>query len=329
MKFLGSNTGSALVDYIIPTAVVGLVVGLALFTLQNDNLLTNFIAASSGSDVATDDGTLSVGKDDNTTDSQWVTNEVIDASIASGTSPELEGSEEISCAGGVCTIKVGDYTLTSIPEDMAEYIKSTGPSGGEDVIASTLNQVIAQMEADADPSEGPLIAAIKSLAELVGQDKYSAALPFQKASNNYLLETLINNTYSSDPRINVSGNDVNEARTMASVDITSPTLLTMLKSFSDGNNLDSMGFTPVEMAASTASGTNGKDYTALLNTIDYLQKQATSIDSAFLDEVISQSPGTNLASLQTLDLQSVKDNVASKMEDVTAASIIAAAKGEI
>ncbi|MBU0945940.1 MAG: cadherin-like domain-containing protein [Proteobacteria bacterium] len=38
-------------------------------------------------------------------------------------------SYKISCGGGICTIRVGDSVLTSIPEDISGYIKSLGPAG--------------------------------------------------------------------------------------------------------------------------------------------------------------------------------------------------------
>lgn len=328
MKRLRINKGSALVDYIIPTAVVGLVVGLALFTLQNDNLLTNFIAASSGSDVSTDGATLSLGKDTNTNDSQWVTKDVVDASVASGSSPELEDGEEISCAGGVCTIKVGDYVLTSVPENMAEYVSGTGPAGGQDAIAAAYKQIIEQMKAEADPDQSDLLAAIIDLADNIGQVPTNS-VNYQKASNNHVLESIISNTYNSDSGIEVSGNLIKDVRTLdGQVDLTNPDILFQVKTMTGNTSTDFISGKIAEYAA-TASGINGKDYTALVNTLNYLEKQANTIDTAFLDEVSSQASGTNLAALQAVNLQSVKDNVASKLEDVTAASIIAAAKGEI
>lgn len=322
------NSGSALVDYIIPTAVVGLVAGLALYTLNDDNSLMKFIAASMGQKVVSEGGTLAVGKDTTTTEADWNTTEVVEAGMTSGTSPELEGSEEISCSGGLCTVKVGDYTLTSIPEDISEYIKSTGPAGGEDLIAAMMAQVVAQMEAEADPAESQILSALKTLAETIGTPP-SSSLTAQYASNHYLLEYLIT---GNDPegRITDTGLTVSDNRISQDFSLDDPQLLTKIKDGTLNANTDIL-LSKFEMECAKVSMMNpGKDYSGLKQVVSYLQDQALDINVNFYSAISEQIlEGTNLVEIQKVKLQSVKDNVASSMEDVTAASIIAAAKGEI
>ncbi|MGD9580723.1 MAG: hypothetical protein AB7V50_05080 [Vampirovibrionia bacterium] len=320
--------GSALVDYIVPTAVVGLVVGLALFTLQKDNLLRDFITVSSGTNVAVSDGTLAVGASGSTTNASWNTSESVSAAVESGTSPPLEGSETINCSGGVCTISAAGYTLTGIPEDIADFVATSSVSGGDDVFANVLDQIIEQIEAQADPSESTIISALKNLAQTIGEEPYDPSLTAQYASNHYVLEYLIT---GNDPegRIVDDGTTVSDTRITQVFDKTDPQLFTKLKDGTVNANTDIL-MSKVQLACSMASMSNSKDYSSLVNLVGYLQSQSKDINSEFYSSITDQvASQTDLSALKSVDLQSVKDNVASKLQDVTAASIIAAAEGNI
>lgn len=54
-----SKIGSALLDYIIPTAIVGLALGLALYYIWDSGNLQKFIEASMNANVDTD-GTMNI-----------------------------------------------------------------------------------------------------------------------------------------------------------------------------------------------------------------------------------------------------------------------------
>lgn len=161
---LRHSTGSALVDYILPTAVVGVVVGFGLFTIFKDDLLSNFISASTNAQVQ--DGVLAMTS---LGDSGGTSGLVSDGGTEDETSGVPADLGEItdpatSCSGGMCTMSFKGVSLTGIPEDFAEFIETSGPASGTHSIASILKQVADIYASDATGDNDALGIALHKLA---------------------------------------------------------------------------------------------------------------------------------------------------------------------
>lgn len=138
--------GSALVDYFLPTALIGIVVGMTLYVLFSDGLLVNFFAKSSDGVVQTGKSELVIGQSDK-------------AGMYGG-KPDAPVQK---CSLDTCTIDFGDYILTGIPGNFGEYIETQGTSGGTDLAAQLFEQLADQLAQQGD-TQGA--AEYKKLANL-------------------------------------------------------------------------------------------------------------------------------------------------------------------
>lgn len=140
-------SGSSLVDYVVPTAVVGLVLGLGIYYMVSDgNLLNYFKASVSGYKK----------------NKQIVIDSQGTANIKGGSLGGTADNPKMQCGFKVCTIDFGDFILTGIPEDIAEI--STASRGGEQTAnyANLITKLAEQMERDG--AETGLVNYLKSLA---------------------------------------------------------------------------------------------------------------------------------------------------------------------
>lgn len=134
---MSRSKGSGLIDYAIPTAIVGLVVGLGLYNFISGGSLLKFLTAS---------GNMTQGSSSST----WVVN----PSSTSANTPapgDLGGSQndpQIRCQNNLCTIDFGDYILTGIPENFRDYFESSASSGGTDLLADLLKQIADNANVD-------------------------------------------------------------------------------------------------------------------------------------------------------------------------------------
>lgn len=138
-----NSLGSALVDYVVPTAVVGLVVGTGIYYLASEGKILNFAGASASMQMKTKDQMAVIGNKISTNDSLW--NPMIAGSLGGTTDTPVA-----SCNAGDCTIDYGDFLLNGIPEDFSEFIQVNGTSGGTDKLLSLLGQMADQLEKDGD-----------------------------------------------------------------------------------------------------------------------------------------------------------------------------------
>ena len=144
--------GSALIDYLIPTAIVGVVLGLGLYGLHESGVLKKFIAASLNIDIS-DEGKGVMGENVAKT-----TTSVIPAtSLPTGTdidklvAGDLKGTPEKPvkmCNGNDCVLDFGSAILKHIPEDFGAYVQTNGTSGGTEKLSALLLQLADQVDDD-------------------------------------------------------------------------------------------------------------------------------------------------------------------------------------
>lgn len=135
--------GSNLVDYALPTALIGVVAGIAFYNIVKDeSIVKNILANVDGTKKQTK---MIVNPRTNPG------NEVKPGSL--GGTPE---NPKMKCTMGTCDIDYGNYILQGIPQEMTDI--TTAGRGGEltDVYASMLEQLAAQLE-DIDASQSDVL----------------------------------------------------------------------------------------------------------------------------------------------------------------------------
>lgn len=145
------SSGSAVIEYVLPIALIGIVVGLGMYYMFSDNKLQSYFANSSGMKVD-----KATGKMSNDFES---TSEL----IAKGSGP-FGGTAEtpaMECINGNCTIDFGGFALAGIPENYTEIIHTTGASGGTEKASELLMELASKLEVDEQTKND-----IKKLAQL-------------------------------------------------------------------------------------------------------------------------------------------------------------------
>jgi hypothetical protein len=133
--------GSALVDYVLPTAVIALVVGVSIHQISSNGLLLNFFkntmnmqfSASKGKAVLTGFGTNSPSA-------------ISEPGFFGG---QPDNPVKI-CNGNNCTIDFGTVILHDIPENFGSYVETNGNAGGTEKLLAILKQLKAQLEENPD-----------------------------------------------------------------------------------------------------------------------------------------------------------------------------------
>lgn len=164
--------GSALVEYILPTVLIGLVVGLGLYYTTSNGNISNFFSSTSSSKI--DPATQKMTLNENKTDTELILNP---SKGSLGGTPETPVKQ---CSEGVCNIDFGTYILSGIPEDFNEFIVASGVSGGTDKIQELMKQIATQLEGTEDDA---LAEDIMKLANM----GHNIAL-IQKSIENHALK---------------------------------------------------------------------------------------------------------------------------------------------
>lgn len=134
--------GSALVEYVLPTALIGIVVGLGLFYMHSNGTMGSFFASNSNSKLDPTSQKLTLDENKQTTEI------LLNPSQGSlGGTPDVPVKQ---CSNGVCNIDFGTYLLSGIPEDFNEFIRTSGVSGGTDKIQQLMQQIAKQLEGTED-----------------------------------------------------------------------------------------------------------------------------------------------------------------------------------
>lgn len=195
--------GSALVDYVIPTAVVGLVAGLGLFNLSQNGDILNFTAASGNMNIQADANQAIVGKD-------TALNQELYSKLEGGSLDGTPDAPAQLCEDGSCIIDFGTFSLSNVPENFNEIVETTGASGGTEKIYEMLEEIANQLENtpnDAVADDIRILANLghnMALIEKVFEDKVTACGTDSICVQNLLTETAIkpaeyNETYAQFP----------------------------------------------------------------------------------------------------------------------------------
>jgi hypothetical protein len=139
------KTGSAIVDYIVPLAAIGLVLGMGLYYIFSSGVLEQFIRTS---------GNLNVDQ----TNSTAIMNpnkaeEELPVSPAGGSFGGSPENPIRTCDGSECVIDYGTFVLNGIPSNFSDYVQTSGPSGGTDKISDLLMQIATQLEKEGKEEE--------------------------------------------------------------------------------------------------------------------------------------------------------------------------------
>lgn len=147
--------GSGLVDYILPTVIVGLILGLGIYEFTKSNYLKKYLIASGNMKVTKDKKGLIVGLKN------------LKGGVYGGT-PDAPVKK---CDfGGTCVIDYGDFVIEGIPENFDNFIEATGTSGGIDKAAALFELIMLDLEKKGD-TEGA--EEFKNFSELL---KFQAAM---------------------------------------------------------------------------------------------------------------------------------------------------------
>ncbi|MEW5819623.1 MAG: hypothetical protein AB1782_05480 [Cyanobacteriota bacterium] len=165
------NKGSNLVEYVIPLAVIALVVGLGLYYMFSNGSMLNFAAKSSNMDVQNDaqKGIINPLREEDL--------------LLNPTAGSLGGTLDSptgKCIKGNCIIDYGDFILTNIPEDFNDFIQTSGTSGGVQRMANHLSNIAQGLK---DKGMFDLANEIQELANM----GHSIALILQEYERIYNL----------------------------------------------------------------------------------------------------------------------------------------------
>ena len=122
------SKGSSLIDYILPTAIVGIILGLSLYTLYSSGSLGGFMSASMDMKVDMNNGVAVIGEH----------------SLLSKSLGGTEAAPVKQCSFGVCIIDGGKLILTNIP-DSSSFIETAGSAGGTKKMADLISQIAGQI----------------------------------------------------------------------------------------------------------------------------------------------------------------------------------------
>jgi hypothetical protein len=178
------NKGSALVDYLIPTALVAVVFGLGLYTLVSNGSLLKFFAASIKMTVNDQKKSAYVG--DKITALTYTGYTGVSGGDLGGTPT----NPVKSCKDGNCIIDFGEFALSGIPEDFPVYVETAGTAGGTDKLLSLLDQLAQELEEIGDTqgaadlkkfsNQGHALAALETKMESIANSCANAGTDTEK-----------------------------------------------------------------------------------------------------------------------------------------------------
>lgn len=144
------KSGSGLVDYVIPTAVVGIVVGLGVLALTHNNLLLNFLTHSGNAKY--NNGKLAMSSQgapdavNKTMVLASANNNQFDWTILAGQLAGTQDNPAFKCAGDDCSIDYGSIALNGIPANYENFVETSGASGGTEKLIAMVDELIKQAD---------------------------------------------------------------------------------------------------------------------------------------------------------------------------------------
>lgn len=154
--------GSSLVDYVIPTLVVGLALGTSLYYFYSNGTLKDFISASSKGDLTKQKGVMVLNDKASSINSPF-------NSFSPGALGGTESKPVKACDNSICTIDFGTYVVQGVPANWDSFVESTGTAGSTSKLTNILEQIYEDASTEACPknaSNCKKTQELKSLVEL-------------------------------------------------------------------------------------------------------------------------------------------------------------------
>lgn len=196
-SYMRFSKGANLIEYIIPLALIGIVVGLGMFYLFSSGSMGNFFKASMGANQNGDKITVDKNIENEPLVSEKTTN------ISSQSHFNSDGSENdpvAHCDGSECTIDYGDFTLSGIPANFNEYVESSATSGGTDKISDLLMQIALQLEQEGKTTEA---SEVRKLANM-GHNIASIQREFERIAGQCINANNCNTQYPYENQYNLA-----------------------------------------------------------------------------------------------------------------------------
>lgn len=135
--------GASLAQYAIIIALIAIVL-VPVFYLFGQNIISSFTGLQQGlSEQETPSINTASTTSSTTTSSTTTPTTTSTPSTITDASPANPVKE---CSGGLCTIDFGDYVLSGIPEDINDFVQSTGSSGTSKTLLKALESIIANSD---------------------------------------------------------------------------------------------------------------------------------------------------------------------------------------
>jgi hypothetical protein len=305
-----------LVDYVIPTALVGIVAGLALFALLNSGNLLGFLSKSVDGKVEQEE--LIIGE----------RSDLIEPGDIDGE----PGNPKMQCEFGYCTIDFGDYILRGIPEEIASV--NSANRGGDATVAyyELLEQLADQLEENY-PAMASILDEMAREAKKMALIEKAAAEALDRLNNQQQkLNQLAGDTYQKvETGLNqIDPNSLNnddyqtmlaataflKSQGVISQDETKDMAMIILDIKNDAPNLEQWQIDFIntlknspdqvnDLINNTAANLSASDQALVINTNSTLYEVATGVMDKTLNSVSSGDdgqmidPGNNFYNLVT------------------------------
>lgn len=204
--------GSALVDYIVPTLIIGAVAGFGIYTIHSSGVLKKYLSASLNVAVS-DKGNAIIG--DTTVANNLITTITPDGiDLKTAKAGDLGGTTEQpvkSCVSNYCAIDFGDVILTGVPENFGALVSTNGSSIGTSTISELMIQLANQIDDPKTPEdEGSDIRNLANLSHFIArniegvEDKVKISCQFETTN---CIDTLYGDygSYNINYPTNISG----------------------------------------------------------------------------------------------------------------------------
>lgn len=149
--------GASLAQYAIIIALIALAL-VPVFYLLGINIVEYFSSLKQGLSEQKDSVAISSPASTPVSGTDTTAPEPIVSGSLSG-SPDTPVKK---CSDGVCTIDFGEYSLSGVPDNINDYLQSTGSSGTTETLLKLLDQIIAQSKSIKTSADISLLKDIAS-----------------------------------------------------------------------------------------------------------------------------------------------------------------------
>jgi hypothetical protein len=179
------HSGSALMDYIVPTAVAGLVMGCALYYVASSGNIPAFMMASLNIQEDSIAGTGLMG-----TSAASGGGSV--AAVQAGSLGGTPTKPQLNCGPSECSIDYGDFVLNGLPANYSQIVETVGASGGTEALVTQLDLILQQARDNDLPVDIKLLQELANLGHNVARQQEVAEALSNSANVNLYNQILTN-----------------------------------------------------------------------------------------------------------------------------------------